>query len=802
MLKKIKKRSKKESKKGSILLTTLIFMFLFSLLGFSLVYTSMTVSNQNYRVGLNKKAYYLADAGIQKASEMLWNKFIDIGMVPNKLDLFKTEVDNAYAAYLPEETSPGTGTFYIPETQLGNSGSYEAYIKVKSIDAYSVVVTIYSTGTTTPNNNGTNSMDKKIEADYRYYLSGTQLADFSYFTNNYSYIENGTQLGGSLATNGFCYTEGGTITIAGGDRYKNCKNFNPEKKIDEGGLFASKGFKGAKDANSVPIGLTGIADTKPFNPPDSKELVKFNAIDMPSLAGNEFYENSAKSAEDKAELANEKHGIYVYASAGDTILDASGNPDIAFGGGDGVLDAGEYIKVSDAVYGDNVASYTGKPSYSVVSSSAGNNTWKPGEKTNLVVTNTDPAHPIEIYGVVNVKGNVLIEGTIKGTGSIYAGKNIYSPDGLEYSRPPTTSGATGDTTAFRGFAGSKDGYDADGSTAIETARLNQKAWLQANKPGPANDNSKKDLVGLFAQENIVVGNPVTVPKYDGTGNIIKDNTSGAIVAALDKFVLTPGQITVDDGGTPVQENVNFNATDEALLGTDKVPNTRTVKSTDPASEYMTETAGQWDVKFYTASNPPPTGGVNPSTKSSMTKISATNPVPTGPYSGWTADQKNAVIPGSGEDLDGDGGYDGTMDLYDVICFDETKAANLRSSYPGGYNSIAGNTTAWDNAFNLDNTWGGNYDPLTVTKMGQLSGISLGSNNIYAKKIDGLTYTNHVWAGMVEGDINGGFITRIEAVLLGGMVNHDDRVVGGGESTAEAGCQVPQIEHMEITRWKE
>jgi len=788
----------KNSKKGSILLTTLIFMFLFSLLGWYLVYTTTTLSNQNSRVGLNKKAYYLADAGIQAASENLWNKFVDIGMVPNKLAIFRAEVDDAYNDYLPEETSPGSGEFYVKETNFGDSGSYEAYIKVKSFDAYGVTVTICGKGKTKPNADGTNSIEKKIEADYRYYLSGTQLADFSYFTNNYSYVGNGTTLGGSLATNGFCFTEGGTITIAGGDRYKSCKNFNPEHKLDEGGIFAAKGFTNT-DGNGVPKGLTGINNTRPWNPPVSKETDKFKAIDMPSLAESGFYEDSAKSAENKAETNGENYGIYVYAKAGDTILDASGNPDTAYGT-DGKLTTGQYIKVSDAVYGDNVDSYTGKPSYTVVSSSAGNNTWQPGEKNNLVVTNTDSANPIKIYGVVSVKGNVLIEGTIQGTGSIYAGQNIYSPDGLSYKRPPTISGATGDTPTFRGFIGTKDGDNStDTAAELETVRNSQKTWLEGNKPGSADDSTKKDLVGLFAKENIVVGNPVTPPVYSGT-NVSKDNTAGAIVAALDKFILNPGEITVESGGSTVQESVNFNATDEAVLGWDKIPNTRENTDTSIDPEYGHETNNRWDVEFYNAKNPPPSGGINPSTKGEMKPL--TDPEPTGPYSGWTENQKNAVIPGSGEDLDGDGGYDDTMDLYDVVCFDKDKASALRSAYPAGYKTIASNSTEWNNAFNLDNTWGGNYDPLTVTNMGQLSGITLGGNSKYAKKIDGLTYTNHIWAGIVEGDINGGFITRVEAILLGGMVNHDDRVVGGGESTAEAGCQVPQIEHMEITRWKE
>ena len=778
MLKKVKK-----IKKGSVLITALIMIFLFSLLGWYFTYTTMTLMNQNQKIGLGKKAYYLADAGIQKSSEQLWNTFFAIGMVPNKIDIFRQHVTDKWDAY-----NQPTSEYFVHDLTFSDNGGYKTYIMEKpstSSDKYGVTVTIVSTGIVQLEN-GKGTVEKTIEADYIYYLSGTPLADFSYFTNNYGYMV-GTRTGGSVATNGFFrYKKDGSkkIKVAGGDRYKNCKDFEPTNKIDDGGLFAAKKII-AIDSSSV----DGFTDVGP-NPPEQKGsnlTQNFKEIPMPSLAEMKFYENSAKESEETASKSLKKHGIYVWVPAGTTILDSAGTPDPAYGG-DGILDTGQYIKVSDAVYGDNNTTYTGSPSYYC----SGTNTWKPGEKDNLVVTNTDAAHPTEIYGVVAVKGNIVIDGTIKGCGSIYAGNNIYSPDGISYSRPPDT---------FRGFitTGTKDGdSNVDSPTKLETVRQNQKAWLIANQPGPADESGKKDLIGLFAKENIIVGNAASVP-YSG-GVVDGYTTSGIIIKGLTEQTGNIQVVTDPNTGSTVNEPVNFNETDEGKLGTDKVPNTRTEKSTPLVAneEYDAETNGEWDVEFYTDINPPPAGGKNPTTGNDFTKWSG--PKPTGPYSTWDPNAQNAVIPGSGEDLDGDGVYDSTMDLYDVVCFNKSKAADLRSKYTI-YKNIETAPADWTNAFNFDSTWGGNFDPTTTTNLSSLSGDSF-SNGNWAKKLDGLTYTNHVWGGIVSGDINGGFIARAECIALGGIANHDDRVVGSGESIINAGCQIPQVEHMDIIRWKE
>ncbi len=103
---------------------------------------------------------------------------------------------------------------------------------------------------------------------------------------------------------------------------------------------------------------------------------------------------------------------------------------------------------------------------------------QPQESGNLVLVGTDEA-PIIIDGFVYVTGDVVIKGRIKGRGTLYAGRNIYIADNIEYVDGPSTSRPS----------------DADGDG--EPILAEKDAWAEANKD--------KNLIGLFADENIVMG---------------------------------------------------------------------------------------------------------------------------------------------------------------------------------------------------------------------------------------------------------------------------------------------------------
>ena len=110
-----------------------------------------------------------------------------------------------------------------------------------------------------------------------------------------------------------------------------------------------------------------------------------------------------------------------------------------------------------------------------------------------------------------------------------------------------------------------------------------------------------------------------------------------------------------------------------------------------------------------------------------------------------------VVPGSGEDIDGDGVYDNTLTLADL---------DLKSAL---------NTT----------NWGG-----TIT--GSVSYGSIASTSM--ARLDGVFYTNHAFAWLTVPStaiqMNGAVVSRNESIIYGGPslnFNYDCRLLGGSSS---------------------
>jgi Flp pilus assembly protein TadG len=90
-----------------------------------------------------------------------------------------------------------------------------------------------------------------------------------------------------------------------------------------------------------------------------------------------------------------------------------------------------------------------------------------------IILEGSPSKPIEIKGPVVIKGDVIIKGIIEGAGTIYAGRNIYIADDITYKNAPSSPRPA-----------SKDPEVIDG-------------WVEANKD--------KDIIGLAARENVIIG---------------------------------------------------------------------------------------------------------------------------------------------------------------------------------------------------------------------------------------------------------------------------------------------------------
>jgi hypothetical protein len=305
---------------------------------------------------------------------------------------------------------------------------------------------------------------------------------------------------------------------------------------------------------------------------------------------------------------------------------------------------GSYIKVgattvSNGVYGDEA-----------------------GEKQNLYLVGT-AANPIEIHGLNVVRSNVIITGVIKGQGSIIAGRNVYVPDNLTYQNAPTSA------------------RPADNSEATT------EAWLTANRD--------KDFCGLFARENVVLG----------------DHTSSTWRSYVGGWLAHPMNSSKEDAGE------------------DQVPNTRRGKDgiLDTADDDVLEGDGRWTVERYTAQD------------------LALGLIPPGKH-------VDDPIPGTGEDIDGDGVFDDTLTLADLD---------------------------FDTA--LNSTWWGNM-PGSVT----YDNIA----NMAMTRVDSVFYTNHAFAWTTLPstmiNVNGAIVSRNESIIYGGPginMNYDCRLLGGHNGIA-------------------
>ena len=229
------------------------------------------------------------------------------------------------------------------------------------------------------------------------------------------------------------------------------------------------------------------------------------------------------------------------------------------------------------------------------------------------------------------------------------------------------------------------------------------------------DNWDRDFLGLFARENVVAG--------DHTHNTWRYYVGGWMSSSLNQS----GEDAGEDG-IP-----NTIAGRDGTLGT--------------ADDDVLEADGIWTVETYTQNEADL--GLIPA------GLSVGDPVP-----------------GSGEDIDGDGIYDGTTTLADIDLSVPLDTAN----------------------------WGGN---MPIGGIANYSDIA----TLYANNIDAVMYTNHSFCYTVLGSqparINGALVSRNENIVYGTPrieINYDNRLLGG--VAGMAGELLPQtIQSPTVVRWQ-
>ena len=143
-----------------------------------------------------------------------------------------------------------------------------------------------------------------------------------------------------------------------------------------------------------------------------------------------------------------------------------------------------------------------------------------------------------------------------------------------------------------------------------------------------------------------------------------------------------------------------------------------------------------------------------------------------------------VVPGSGEDIDGDGVMDDRININDFRLPDNIK----------------------------DTNWGG-WVPPEIEAQWTPAGLNWGTRlnvngGTHMNEINAMLYTNHATVGyfgvgVEETILLGGMVSRVEAVVLGtnkGTWTHDERFTGGGE---DFGFLLPRVKtNPELVSWRE
>lgn len=231
-------------------------------------------------------------------------------------------------------------------------------------------------------------------------------------------------------------------------------------------------------------------------------------------------------------------------------------------------------------------------------------------------------------------------------------------------------------------------------------------------------NASKDALGLFAAEHVVLGN------Y--TDSSWQSNVKSWINNANNK--------SNEDAGLDGIHNTKAGL--DGILGT--------------ADDDVLEGDGVWTVSRYTEAD------------------AAAGRIPPGKSVG-------DVIPGSGEDIDGDGRYDGTIQMSEF-------------NIPAALSST---------------NWAGNV-PAGTPSYGSIS-------TRYVDRLDASFYTNHAFAGYIassSGDIvfNGSLVSRNESIIYSVpsgkslLFNHDERLSGRGAEMF--GFYTPVTwDPLEVSEWE-
>ena len=379
--------------------------------------------------------------------------------------------------------------------------------------------------------------------------------DYAYFVNNYGWMNGNTivingdmRANGNVnlsasTVNGFVYAAAndevganGTVTLSSSPQIKSAASYRTaygNRSRPDVGDYDTAGAYDAPSANG--------AIKKPSYAYESGEIVAVNGGTRAALSNKPIVNEYSDSL--PMPFVSELDSYVEYAREYD-------------GGSGGRLTRPAYSYTDSAGTVHNIAGGTVSSHYNGAGPSGDASL---ADKGALVLIGTQ-ANPIVVDGPVVVDSDVIIKGYVKGQGTIYSGRNVHIIGDIKYVSPPTWSHP-----------------DAD-DAAVEAA------------------NAKKDMLGLVAKGNIVIGDSTDTAWHNSVDSYIKSGTSSSVVK---RYACDPSDADI---GYPATFPGNYTAVEDVngqkfgKVRTQTVKTGEFVKTREPQYDRWGRLTGYRDVQ--------------------------------------------------------------------------------------------------------------------------------------------------------------------------------------------------------------
>ncbi len=498
---------------GSALLTTFALMALLSVAAVTYIGSStQTITLANRRT-MEAQTASLCESGVQSVLRSLWRPF-KVSQHFDDMDTLCTGASTGNPRAALTGVMEGMGRYSAGVVGITSPGG----------DPYVRLVTVRAVGWLDRNNNATldrGEFRKSVDVVSRFELSRSQIFDYTYFINNYGWME-GFQpdwliVNGDMRANGNFEFLNGSGTSNGSIIAAMNEKLVPKAEglvLNNGSTTNAAPVKWAQSTYNASAGSQplwrqgydpavhgargsatyeqwrdyifdaegGISNNRPYGSylADANGYRSWTRTDINTNPVVSTFDTSPTQEVIMPDLSDLSYYINAsqnYRNPKQTWGDGSANPD---------YNQPAYAEIWDTTLNSGAGGYRRITTNGVYNGSA-----------ILVGTST---RPIKIHGPVTFTEDVVIKGAVQGQGTIYTGRNVHVVGNITYADSPD----------FR-----------------RTGGRNTLAQIE-------NYNEKKNFLGLAARASIIMGNtnsfgyyplnymtpPFTKPRYDENGNLI------------------------------------------------------------------------------------------------------------------------------------------------------------------------------------------------------------------------------------------------------------------------------------------